>query len=175
MTSWHLPAVSIDGCSALRARLTLGVFALAFFAALAVLQLLLKDPLSIYHSAHLGLHGSLCFCLVMALFVDYRRQKNSLQETYFRYDGEHWWVLFERESWLPDEGSSPADWPAQSLDVTGPAYAGPLFICFQLASPQADYRVLMLRWQCCKERWRRLSLVARNASLVELGGSLQDR
>jgi hypothetical protein len=60
----------------------------------------------------------------------------------------------------------------RSLDVTAPGYSGPLCQSVLLACARHRYRLLLWRWQCDRETWRRLTLAIRYGdSMVSTGSA----
>jgi len=88
----------------------------------------------------------------------------------FMFDGRQWWL----QRWLRPDGATVEqdDTVAQrALDVVTSGYSGPLCQSVLLADARRRYRLLLWRWQCDKETWRRLTLAIRYGDSIVSTGS----
>ena len=88
-----------------------------------------------------------------------RQQQYWLESRVFRFDGEVWWL--ERQY---DNGECIKVPESESLDGIGQPYVGPFLQVWRLGIPPRCIELMVWRWQCDSETWRRLQLANRYAS-----------
>lgn len=176
MTFWRLPAVRVDGqtCCAAQRWLLLVSFSLCCLLLAWTFsvnqgpphsgshELVLHQGVALQHR-HTVFHGLVTLLapavvvLCHGIFaIQCLWRAHRLHACTYYFDGEHWWCT----STLSGDVSSRFDGD-KSLEASGPGYAGPLLVVRPLARSQQGCVLMVWRWQCNRESWRRLQLAIR--------------
>ena len=109
-------------------------------AALAGLLLIPASAAAQFNPWMTALFGA----LLVADLVPYG---GALEQGAFDFDGSRWW-------WRRAAGK------AEPLQLVRAGYAGPLLLALRLEGQGVRRDLLLWRWQCRREHWRRLSLAS---------------